>query len=151
MTIYILDTDIISYLWDIKSPHHQKIVDKLNTLKDDDIVGLSIVSIYELTYGMNSFKNENLKSIFQNALTTIKRDKDIFIYSLDIDSADFFSEIKEIYKSSTGINSKSAKKNDLDFMIASISMSQKAILVSNDKLFEVLSNHTNLKYENWVN
>lgn len=147
---YILDTDIISYLWDIKSPYHQKIVDKLNSLNDDDTVGLSIVSLYELTYGMNSFKDEKLKSIFQNALTAIKRDKDILIYSLDIESADFFSEIKQLHKSSTGINSKSAKKNDLDFMIASISMSQKAILVSNDKLFEVLSNHTNLKYENWV-
>jgi len=150
MTTYILDTDIISYLWDVKSPFHQKIVDKLNSLNDDDIVGLSIVSIYELTYGMHSFKDEKLKSTFQNALTSIKKDKDIFIYSLDIDSADFFSEIKEIYKSNTGINSKSAKKNDLDFMIASISMSQKAILVSNDKLFETLSNNTNLKYENWI-
>ena len=72
---YILDTDIISYLWDIKSPHHQKIVDKLNSLNDDDTVGLSIVSLYELTYGMNSFKDEDLKSIFQNALTAIKKIK----------------------------------------------------------------------------
>ena len=150
MTTYILDTDIISYLWDVKSPYHQKVVDKLNSLNDDDIVGLSIVSIYELTYGMNSFKNENLKSIFQNALATIKKDKDIFIYSLDVNSADFFSEIKQLYKSNTGINSKSAKKNDLDFMIASVSMSQKAVLVSNDKLFETLTNYTNLKYENWI-
>ncbi len=55
MTTYILDTDIISYLWDTKSPHHQKIVDRLNSLKDDDIVGLSILSIYELTYGMKIF------------------------------------------------------------------------------------------------
>jgi predicted nucleic acid-binding protein len=151
MTTYILDTDIISYLWDAKSPYHQKIVDKLNTLNDDDIVGLSIVSIYELTYGVNSFKDENLKSTFQNALSMIKKDKDIFIYSLDVDSADFFSKIKCLYKSNTGIDSKNAKKNDLDFMIASVSMSQKAILVSNDKLFETLSKHTNLKYENWVN
>jgi len=151
MTTYILDTDIISYLWDRKSPYHQKIVNKLNSLNDDDIVGLSIISIYELTYGMDSFKDENLKATFQNALTMIKRDDDIFIYSLDVASADFFSELKQLYKSSTGINSKNAKKNDLDFMIASIAMSQKATLVSNDKLFETLSNYTNLKYENWIN
>jgi len=151
MTTYILDTDIISYLWDRKSPYHQKIVNKLNSLNDDDIVGLSIISIYELTYGMDSFKDENLKATFQNALTMIKRDDDIFIYSLDVSSADFFSELKQLYKSTTGINSKNAKKNDLDFMIASIAMSQKATLVSNDKLFETLSNYTNLKYENWIN
>ena len=150
MTTYILDTDIISYLWDVESPYHQKIVEKLNNLNDDDIVGISIVSIYELTYGINSFKNQRLKSTFQNALDNIKKDTDIFIYSLDIDSADFFSKIKQLYKTNTGINNKSVKKNDLDFMIASISMSQKAVLVSNDTLFEILSNYTSLKYENWI-
>ena len=29
---------------------------------------ISIVSIYELTYGMNSFKDESLKSVFEIAL-----------------------------------------------------------------------------------
>ena len=150
--IYILDTDIISYLWDTKSPYHQKIVERLNHLNDDDIVGLSIVSIYELTYGMKSFKNEELKASFDKALSIIKEDKDISIYSLDIASADFFSELKQLYKSHTDISGKNAKKNDLDFMIASIAMSQNAILVSNDKLFEALSKlNTNLKYENWIN
>jgi hypothetical protein len=34
-----------------------------NRHDDEDIVGISVVSIYELTYGMDSFKNEELKAI----------------------------------------------------------------------------------------
>lgn len=151
MTKYILDTDIISYLWDKNSPYHNKIIDKLNTLNDEDIVGISIISIYELTYGMNSFNDIKLKTIFKNALNSIKNDKDIIIYSLDIKSADYFSELKLQYKEQVGINSKSAKKNDLDFMIASIAVSQDSVLVSNDKIFQVSSNiNYKLKYENWI-
>lgn len=151
MAAYILDTNIISYLWDAKSPYHNKIVDKLNSLQDDDIVAISIISIYELTYGMDSFKNIELKSIFENALTAIKNDQDIYIYSLDIESADYFSEVKLNYKNQTGISGRNAKKNDLDFMIASISMKQNAVLVSNDKIFEtILKLNSHLKYENWL-
>lgn len=151
MTTYILDTDIISYLWDTQSLYHNKIIDKLNTLEDEDIVAISIISIYELTYGMNSFSDIKLKTIFSNALNSIKNDRDIHIYSLDIESANFFSELKLQYKEQIGINSKSAKKNDLDFMIASIAISQDSVLVSNDKIFQLISNlNYKLKYENWL-
>ena len=151
MATFILDTDIISYLWDTKSSHHNQIVNKLNSLYDDDIVSISIISIYELTYGMNSFKDEKLKAIFSNALNSIKYDQDIHIHTLDVKSANNFSKLKLIYKDDTGINTISAKKNDLDFMIASIAMSQDAVLISNDKLFYRLANITSdLKVENWL-
>ena len=94
MNRYILDTDIVSYLWDTKSPHHSKIVEQLNSLDDDDVVGISVVSIYELTYGMDSFKDENLKAIFKNALGSLKNDKDANIFPLDANGATFFSQLK---------------------------------------------------------
>jgi len=151
MSTYILDTDIISYLWDSNSTNHKKIVEKISSLKDNDNIGISIITIYEISYGVTSFKDENLKSNFYTALESIKNDSDIHIFSLDLAGADFFSELKQTYKTQIGINQKSVKKNDLDFMIAAIAMSHEATLVSNDKLFEVLSKYTNLKYENWVN
>jgi len=39
MNKYILDTDIVSYLWDKKSIHHSQVVEYLNNLNDDDVVG----------------------------------------------------------------------------------------------------------------
>lgn len=73
MSIYILDTDIISYLWDDKSPYHARVVERLSSLSDSDVVGISVISIYELTYGMDSFKDEELQAIFKNALVPLKQ------------------------------------------------------------------------------
>ena len=152
MNKYILDTDIVSYLWDEKSVHHQKVVEHLNRLNDEDILGISVMSIYELTYGMDSFKDEKLKAIFKNALEFLKNDQDANIFSLDANGATFFSQLKLKYKKATGIKSKEAKKNDLDLVIASIAMGQDAILISNDKIFEKLTElEPKFKWENWLN
>jgi len=141
MNKYILDTDIVSYLWDEKSVYHQKVVAHLNCLNDEDIVGISVMSIYELTYGIDNFQDENLKN-----------DQDTNIFSLDTNGATFFSQLKLKYKKATGIKSKEAKKNDLDLIIASIAMEQDAVLISNDKIFEKLMElEPRFKYENWLN
>jgi len=152
MNRYILDTDMVSYLWDKKSLHHQKVIEHLSHLEDEDIVGISVVSIYELTYGMDSFKDEKLKAIFKNALEFLQNDQDTNIFSLDANGATFFSQLKLKYKSATGIKAKEAKKNDLDLVIASIAMGQDAILISNDRIFERLSKiEPKFKWENWLN
>lgn len=151
MNQYILDTDIVSYLWDKKSPHHSKIVEPFSRLDDNDVVGISVVSIYELTYGMDSFTDEKLKAIFKNALESLKNDKDANIFPLDANGATFFSQLKLQYKKATGITAKDAKKNDLDLVIASIVMSQEAILISNDGIFKSLAElDPRFKYENWL-
>ncbi len=139
MSKYILDTDIISYLWDSNSPFHSKIVEYLNKLNDDDSVAVSIITIYELNYGKDNFSDNKLKQKFENALTSLIEDQDINIFSLNIKGAKYFSQLKLSYKQTTGISSKNAKKNDLDLLIASIALSNNAILVSNDQIFKNIS------------
>ena len=151
MNKYILDTDIVSYLWDKKSVHHAQVVEHLSGLEDDDVVGISVISIYELTYGIDSFKDEKLKAVFKNALESLKSDKDTNIFPLDANGATYFSQLKLQYKKSTGITTKDAKKNDLDLVIASIVMSQEAILISNDGIFKKLAElEPKFKYESWL-
>jgi len=146
-----LDTDIVSYLWDTKSIYHHKVIEQLNNLADEDIVGISVVTIYELTYGIDSFNNIELKSIFKNALDSLQNDSDTNIYPLDSNGAKFFSQLKLKYKNDIGIKSKEAKKNDLDLLIASIAMRQEAILISHDKIFEKLTKlDTRFQYQNWL-
>ena len=110
MNKYILDTDIVSYLWDKKSVHHSQIVEHLNNLNDDDVVGISAISIYELTYGMDSFRDEKLKAIFQNALESLKNDRDANIFSLDANGATFFSQLKLKYQKCYRYYSQRCKK-----------------------------------------
>jgi predicted nucleic acid-binding protein len=115
------------------------------------VVGISAISIYELTYGMDSFTDEKLKAIFRNALESLKNDKDANIFSLDANGATFFSQLKLRYKKDTGITAKDAKKNDLDLVIASIVMGQEAILISNDGIFKRLAKlEPKFQYENWL-
>ena len=148
---YILDTDIVSYLWDQSSPYHHRIVEHLSRLDDDVTVGISAISIYELTYGVDSFKDEKLKALFKNALESLKNDKDVYIFPLDARGATFFSRLKLRYKNATGITSKDIKKNDLDFIIASMAMGHEAVLVSNDTIFMRLAElEPHFKCENWL-
>ena len=58
MSTYILDTDIISYLWDSESTNHKKIIEKISSLKDNDNIGISIIAIYEISYGVRSFEDD---------------------------------------------------------------------------------------------
>ena len=149
-TIYLLDTNIISYLTDLNSPHRDKIKKKLLSLSKDDIVSVSIVTLYELSYGLNTFNgtNEN-KHIFENGIEFIKDYLDI--YPLDVNEIDIFGSLKAKYKQATGIPKTAIKKNDLDFLIVATAINHNAVLVSNDAIFsKLIELEPNIKHENWV-
>lgn len=85
---YLLDTNIISYLTDPNSPYKDKIKKKLLALSEDDIVSVSIVTLYELSYGLNTFDSTNKnKFIFEDALRFIR--EYLEIYPLDIQNIAF--------------------------------------------------------------
>jgi len=151
MNVYLLDTDIVSYLWDTQSIHHEKIAARLCTLNDDDVVAVSVITIYELTHAVESFDDPILGKKFENALMALMNDPDANIYPLDTGGALFFSRLKRKYKEKTGIRSREAKKNDLDLVIASIAMDQDATLISNDAIFKTFSQiESDFKWENWT-
>ena len=60
-TTYLLDTNIISYLTDPNSPHKDKIENKLLSLSEDDIVSVSIITLYELSYGLSTITDSKNK------------------------------------------------------------------------------------------
>lgn len=150
MKHYLLDTDIISYLADSNSPYRVKVKEHLLSLTKNDKVSISIITLYELTYGLNSFNGEDKhREIFKVGIEFVKKYLDIL--PLDIQEIDIFSKLKSSYKSDTGIQNRANKKNDLDFLIASTAINHKAILVSNDSIFKQLAKlEPTLKYKNWV-
>ena len=154
---YLLDTNIISYLTDPKSPHRTVVKEKLFSLSEKDRVAVSILTLYELSYGKATFKKskkdknqeENSDKLFQQAIEFIKEYLDVF--PLSVEEIDIFGMLKAKYKEQTGINTKALKKNDIDFLIASTAMSQDAILVSNDGIFEdIVEYKMGLEFEAWV-
>jgi predicted nucleic acid-binding protein len=154
---YLLDTNIISYLTDPQSPYRAKVKERLFSLSEDDSVAVSILTLYELAYGLATFKGgkkdkdraENDKELFKKGIEFIKEYLDIF--PLIVEEIDIFGEIKAKYKQQTGINTKALKKNDIDFLIASTAISQGAILVSNDGIFgDIVEYGMGLEFEVWV-
>jgi len=146
---YLLDTNIISYLTNPNSPHRESIKNKLFSLSEDDTVAVSIITLYELSYGLATLKNSNNKGLFESGITFIKEYLDIF--PLHVDEIDIFGEIKAKYRQQTGINTKALKKNDLDFLIAATAISQDVILVSNDGIFKDIAEFGfELCCESWV-
>jgi len=152
---YLLDTNIISYLTDSKSPYRTAVKEKLFSLSEDDRVAVSIVTLYELAYGLATFekskkdKNNRDEKLFESGIEFIKEYLDIF--PLNVEEIDIFGQLKAKYKEQTGINTKALKKNDLDFLIASTAISQGAILVSNDSIFgDIVEYGFGLEFEEWV-
>lgn len=151
MKHFLLDTNIISYLVGSDSLYKEKIKSHLRNLKDKDIVSVSIITLYELSYGFHSFKPENKEEIkiFENGIELIKSHLDVI--PLGVNEVDIFGKLKSIYKDNTGIKNEANKKNDLDFLISATAINHKATLVSNDNIFEVLAkSEKRLKYENWA-
>ena len=152
---YLLDTNIISYLTDSKSPYRNAVKEKLFSLSENDRVAVSIVTLYELAYGLATFeesktdKNNRDEKLFESGIEFIKEYLDIF--PLSVEEIDIFGKIKAKYKEQTGINIKALKKNDLDFLIASTAISQGAVLVSNDGIFgDIVEYGFGLEFEEWV-
>ncbi len=152
---YLLDTNIISYLTDSQSPHRESVKNHLFSLSEEDRVAVSIVTLYELAYGLATFektkkdKRDRDKKLFESGIEFIKEYLEIF--PLRVEEIDIFGRLKATYKKETGINTSALKKNDLDFLIASTAMSQGAILVSNDGIFgDIVAYGFGLTFEEWV-
>lgn len=140
----MLDTNIISYL-EKNSPYYTQVSNKLSSLKDEDKLCISILSLYEIVYGFhNSLAKENT-----NTIDFIK--EHIEIVPLDLKEVDIFASLKSNYKQQTGIDKNSIKKHNVDFLIASSAIAENAILVSNDKIFESIAKiDPSLRCENWA-
>ena len=107
------------------------------------------MTLYELSYGLEYSSNKEEIGIFNHGISIVKSYLDI--YNLKEEDVTIFGNLKLKYKKQVGIAQKAMKKNDLDFLIVSTAISQNAILISNDKIFETIHKiEPKFKYENWI-
>ena len=143
MSRYILDTNILSYLIDINSQYHTKTKEFLNSLKAQDELSTTTLTLLELNYTLEVLNDKSTYNLFKQAIEKIENS--LNIYTIEIETTKIFSKLKQNYKKATGINSRAAKKNDIDLIIASIAIEKNATLVSNDKIFNTIAKLSNLK------
>lgn len=148
MKKYILDTNIASLLGS-ENQANNRLLQKFYTLDDSDMLMVSVITLYEAQYGLQNSTDAKQQHEIEANIEYLK--KFFTILSLDTKEMHYFAELKVLYKKHTGINKKSMKKNDLDILIASTAMAENAILVSDDAIFEKLSEiEPRFSYENWL-
>jgi predicted nucleic acid-binding protein len=149
MRKYLIDTNIVSLLGGKETAESRKIHNKFYQLKDDDVVMVSVVTLYEMMYGLKHSQNNRQQDEIRKNIEFVQ--KYFEIIPLDLREMELFADMKVRYKKTTGIGQKAMKKNDLDMLIASTAMAEDATLVSNDRIFATLMEiESRFRWENWL-
>jgi predicted nucleic acid-binding protein len=148
MRKYLLDSDTLTYLEQQDSPFHEKVRQRLSQRRDDDEVMVSVLSLYEMHYGISWASDEERRKLSQ-AVDSIANK--FTVVGLSRRGASLFGDLKAEYRRTMGIAPNALKRNDIDLLIASVALAQGAILVSNDRLFEsVIHLNSDFRLENWA-
>jgi predicted nucleic acid-binding protein len=155
MTRYLIDTNILVYLETPSSPFHNSVKERFQQLYDEDQLYVSVLSLYELNYGAALKRKKGEEGFADLMLLTIEEIKKRFdLLPLNGVEARTFGEIKAHYKEQYLKKEEkqiSIKKNDIDFLIASIAIEYDLVLASNDRIFEKIKElFTDLHVDNWA-
>ncbi len=89
---YLLDSNIISDFYDKDSINYPKILNKIANLKYTDDISISILTLYELEYGLANAP-ENKKAVIEQKIIEVQTDFSIF--PLPIRGAKIFGGFKK--------------------------------------------------------
>jgi len=147
---YLIDSDIASYLEDRKALAHRSVMNRFASLKEEDEVYLSIVTLYEMKYSVANSKNV-LESYRRLQAAVDSFQTGFPILPLTEAGADIYGDLKAAYRRKTGMNSKSATRHNVDLILASVAIEFDAVVVSNDQIYPVLKElEPGLRVENWT-
>lgn len=146
--LQLSDTNIVSYLYDERSPYHETVVRRFHEAEDSHRFCMSFLTIYEFQYSL--FRSPSHRS--SNVERTIRYALDDFEVVLPpTQSARIFGELKHKLRTHHVQSDKGIAKYDADLMIASSAIAIGAVLVSNDTIFESLVGlHPDFRLENWA-
>ena len=92
MSLYLLDTNTVSHFLNVQSPRHNLVIRHIGALADSETVMVSILAIYEYSYGIENAPDEIKKRQLQRALAQLLQD--IPVADLSIAAAAKYGELK---------------------------------------------------------
>jgi predicted nucleic acid-binding protein len=145
---YLLDSNTISDFYDKDSTNYPKILTKIANLKSTDKVAISILTLYELEYGLaNAPKNK--KPVIEQKIIEVQQD--FVILPLSRYGAKIFGNFKKLIRENKMLNQENIKKHNIDLMIAATSVVENYSLVSADSIYNEISSLDDcLKVEDWT-
>lgn len=142
--IYLLDTNIVSYLADTSSAFHARVADAVRSLPDDSRLAISVLTLYELAYGQTRDRG-------RSRLLVIVREAGVSVLAPSEAGAEVFASLKDAYQRHTGARERELVRHNVDLILASTEVAEGAVLVSNDGIFTALARlEPRLLVENWA-
>ncbi|GFO71982.1 tRNA(fMet)-specific endonuclease VapC [Bathymodiolus japonicus methanotrophic gill symbiont] len=133
---YLFDSNVVSDIYNISSVNHAVVIKKLLSLKENDEIFVSILTIYEFEY---AFANspEHKKVELQATIQQIQQiQQDFVVLPLTPSEAKIFGDLKKQFKELRKAKRETLKKHTLDLMIAASAIGQGIVLVSADKIYK---------------
>jgi tRNA(fMet)-specific endonuclease VapC len=135
----MLDTDIMSYLMKKNHPSHKALMQKILE-KEEGTIALSVISVSEISEGIENIADESRKKILLIAMEYIL--SSLVVLEFNDEAAWVYGKIRNnLRKSGQDIGV-------MDTLIAAHAKSQDLILVTNNsKHFERIQD---IRIENWI-
>lgn len=145
---YLFDTDAVSFFYDAtRTPEHLRIKNRVAKLHDEDVLQVSVLTLYEFEY---SYCNANSAQRPKIRNTIEKIEQTFVIIPLKRDFAKNYGEIKSLLKHSTGRKAKEMKRYNIDLLIASTAIAESSIVIGSDNIYrELASLYPRFQSENW--
>ena len=144
MRTYLLDTNIVSYLADPSSPFHERVAQAIRSLPDESQLAVSLLTLYELAYGY-------ARDPGHSRLLAILREAGVGVLAPSEPGAAIFAQLKNAYRLRFGARERELVRHNVDLILASTAISEGAVLVSNDAIFNTLAEiDPRLVVENWA-
>ncbi len=146
---FLFDTDAVSFFYDAaRLPEHSRIKNRVAALHDEDVLHVSVLTLYEFEYSYFNADNAQKPSI-KKTLEEIERTFEVI--PLKRDFASIYGEIKSLLKHSKGRKAKDMKRHNIDLMIASTAIAESSIVIGSDSIYKELSSlYPQFHSENWL-
>jgi len=145
---YLFDTNTVSDLFSEDSAEFDSINARLSSLKDEDQIFVSVLTVYELEYGYANAL-DSAKQIVRNKIDRMLTN--FGVLDLHPEGAGLFGEIKKKVVESRNLKKDQAKKHTVDIMLVVTALLESCTLVSSDKIYpDIQRLYSDFKYQNWL-
>ena len=145
---YLLDSDVISDFYDKSVSSHPAIAARLGSLEDSDEVYISILTLYELEYGLANAPADKQETIRKKIVET---QNDFTVLPLSAEGAERFGALKKALRDRRSLTKRGAKSHNIDLIIAATAVVEECVLVSGDSIYQELrKSHPELLLEIWT-
>ena len=157
MTVYLLDTNTISYLFDVKSPLHHDIRSRFEELGEDDVTYLPILSVCGYFYGIENSKSAERRESLRLSVHLML--EELPVASISLTAAEIYGRLKKDYAARLGqilqgsnAVRKAVQRQNVDLLIIASALAEEAVLVSSDGAFSTIREAIcpQLRLENWL-